>query len=126
MAHYAKVDKNVVVNVIVADASFFDDFVDTAPGEWIQTSYNTRAGVHYQDNEDGTRTPSPDQSKALRKNYANIGMIYDRERDAFYEKQPYPSWVLNEDSCLWEAPVSYPEDGNKYIWNETELQWKAI
>ena len=82
MAHYAKVRDGKVVQVIVAEEKFFDTFVDTSAGEWIQTSYNTRGGVH----ELGG-TP-------LRKNYAGIGYIYDRERDAFYAPQPFPSWTF--------------------------------
>lgn len=126
MAHFAKVDKGIVIDVIIADESFFEDFIDNTPGEWIQTSYNTFGGIHYTDTEDGQRVPSADQSKAFRKNYAGVGMIYDKQRDAFYPKQPYKSWVLNEDKCLWEAPVAYPDDGNIYIWDEENLNWKEL
>jgi hypothetical protein len=120
MGHYAKVNNGVVEQVIVAEADFFDNFVDTSPGQWIQTSYNTRGGVHYQPN---SNTPSEDQTKALRKNFAGIGFTYDATRDAFYAPQPYASWTLDEDSCLWEPPVVYPDDGNAYYWDEPTTSW---
>ena len=123
MAHYAKVRDSKVLKVLVAEADFFDSFVDNSPGEWIQTSYNTRGGVHYEPN---TNTPSGDQSKALRKNYAGVGWIYDTERDAFYEPQPFASWTLNESACRWDAPVAYPDDGNEYNWNESTKAWDAV
>ena len=116
MAHYAKVTDGKVTRVIVAEAEFFKTFVDDSPGDWIQTSYNTRGGIHYQPNSD---TPSSDQSKALRKNYAGIGWTYDSEKDAFYEPQPYASWTLNTTTCLWEAPTAKPTDGKPYKWDET-------
>ena len=121
MAHYAKVVDGIVTQVIVAEAEFFDTFVDTEPGKWVQTSYNTRGGVHYEPN---SNTPSNDQSKALRKNYAGIGWIYDFEKDAFYEQQPYPSWTLNESTCMWEAPSAKPNDGKEYYWDENSKSWK--
>jgi hypothetical protein len=114
MAHYAKVNNGLVEQVIVAEAEFFDTFVDSSPGQWIQTSYNTHGGVHAND-----ETP-------LRKNYAGVGMIYDAERDAFYAPQPYPSWTLNDDSCIWEAPTAYPTDGERYVWNESNTSWDAV
>ena len=120
MAHYAKVNYGIVEKVIVAEADFFNKFVDTSPGEWIKTSYNTRGGIHYQPN---SNTPSNDQSKALRKNYAGIGYQYDKTRDAFIPKKPFNSWILNEDTCLWEAPIAYPTDGQRYHWNETIKNW---
>ena len=126
MGHFAKVVDGTVVNVIVADPEFFDEFVDETPGQWLQTSYNTRGGVHYQSDR---VTPSEDQSKALRKNYAGIGGVYDPVRDAFYSPQPYPSWILNEDTCFWEAPVAMPPptgDGSIYTWNETEQGWDTV
>ena len=119
MAHYAKVTDGKVTRVIVAEAEFFKTFVDDSPGDWIQTSYNTRGGIHYQPNSD---TPSSDQSKALRKNYAGIGWTYDSEKDVFYAPQPYGSWTLNTTSYLWEAPISYPTDGKAYLWNESLYQ----
>ena len=123
MAHYAKVVDGIVTQVIVAEAEFFDTFVDNSPGEWIQTSYNTRGGIHYAPN---SNTPSSDQSKALRKNYAGIGFIYDRDKDAFYEPQPYASWTLNNTNCVWEPPTAKPTDGKSYKWNETSKSWEEI
>lgn len=114
MAHFAKVVDGKVSQVIVAEPEFFETFVDTSPGEWIQTSYNTRGGEHTQGG-----TP-------LRKNYAGIGFTYDRTRDAFIPPQPYASWVLNEDTCLWDAPVAYPEDGKTYSWNEATTSWVEV
>jgi len=117
MAHYAKVLDGVVVNVIVADPSFFDTFVDDSPGEWIQTSYNTKGNVHY--GEDG----QPDGGVALRKNFAGIGMTYDKDKDAFYEPQPTNgTWVLNEDTCLWERPLPKPDDVTWWAWDEDAYQ----
>jgi len=123
MGHYAKVQNGIVSQVIVAEAEFFDTFVDSSPGQWIQTSYNTRGGIHYQPN---SNTPSDDQTKALRKNYAGIGFTYDTAKDAFIPPQPFTSWTLNETTCLWEAPVAYPDDGNMYTWDETTTSWVLI
>ena len=94
MSHFAQIEDGVVTNVIAADQDFIDNHMD---GEWVQTSYNTRGGKHYapNSNEEDSGTP-------LRKNYAGIGMIYDSARDAFYVPQPYPSWTLDDDTCLWE------------------------
>jgi hypothetical protein len=123
MAHFAKVNNGIVEQVIVADPEFFDTFVDSSPGQWIQTSYNTRGGVHY--NPD-TNEPSADQSKALRKNYAGIGYSYDATRDAFIPPKPYASWVLDEQTCLWNAPVPYPTDGKRYQWDEATTSWVEV
>ena len=123
MAHFAKVNNGIVEQVIVAEPEFFETFVDSSPGQWIQTSYNTRGGVHYDPN---TNQPSADQSKALRKNYAGIGYSYDAQRDAFIPTKPYASWVLNEDTCLWDCPVAYPSDGGRYTWNEAAQSWDAV
>jgi len=123
MGHFAKVSNGIVTRVIVAEADFFNNFVDDSPGQWIQTSYNTRGGVHYKPN---TNEPSEDQSKALRKNYAGIGYTYDSTRDAFIPPQPFNSWTLNEDTCLWDSPVPYPEDGKLYKWNEEILNWEEV
>jgi hypothetical protein len=120
MAHYAKVNNTIVERVIVAEADFFDTFVDSSPGEWIQTSYNTIEGVHYQPN---SRDPSEDQSKAFRKNYAGVGYVFDTERDAFIPPKVYNSWVLNEDTCQWEPPIDYPDDGKRYMWDEETTGW---
>jgi len=125
MAHFAKVKNNIVQRVIVAEQEFIDSYVDGEVGVWIQTSYNTYGGVHYIPNSNPP-TPSEDQSKALRKNYAGVGWTYDSIRDAFYEPQPYPSWTLNETSCLWEAPTAKPDDENNYSWNETTTSWDLI
>ena len=113
MAHFAKVNNGVVVNVIVAEPEFFETFVDSSPGEWIQTSYNTHGGQH---RNGGT---------PLRKNYAGIGYSYDRSRDAFIPPNMYPSWTLNEDTCLWDAPTPMPTDG-VYTWNESTTSWVAV
>jgi len=123
MSHFAKVNNGIVEQVIVAEPEFFDTFVDSSPGQWIQTSYNTRGGVHYNPN---SNEPSEDQTKALRKNYAGIGYTYDAHRDAFIPPKPYASWVLNEDTCLWESPVPYPNDGEQYTWNEETQEWVVI
>jgi len=112
MAHYAKVVGGVVTRVIVADQDFIDNLVDTSPGEWIQTSYNTYGGEHLNGG-----TP-------LRKNYASVGYTYDAEKDAFYAPQPFPSWVLNETSCLWEPPTPIPDNENVYRWDEETKSWQ--
>jgi hypothetical protein len=111
MSHFAKVNNGIVVQVIVAEPEFFQTFVDSSPGEWIQTSYNTRAGVHLNGG-----TP-------LRKNYAGIGFTYDHTLDAFIPPKPYASWILNEDTCQWEPPVAYPSDDLKYLWDESTGSW---
>ena len=120
MASYAKVnDSGIVETVIVAEPEFFDTFVDDSPGKWIQTSYNTRGGVHY---EPDSNTPSSDQSKALRKNHAGIGYTYDETRDAFISPKPFPSWILDDTTCVWEPPISRPTDGKTYRWDDTLYQ----
>jgi hypothetical protein len=123
MSHFAIVDKDDFVAQVqritqeVIDTGLFGN-----PSAFIQTSYNTRGGIHYGD--DGL--PSPDQSKALRKNYAGIGFKYDRVRDAFIPPQDYPSWTLNESTCLWDAPTPMPTDGKPYRWHEPSLSWVEI
>ena len=119
MAHYAKVLEGIVETVIVAESEFFNNFVDDSPGKWIQTSYNTRGGVHYEPN---SNTPSSDQSKALRKNYAAVGYTYDKKRDAFIPPQQFPSWTLNDTTCLWDPPMPQPSDGKAYLWDESLYQ----
>ena len=114
MSHFAKVNNGIVVQVIVAEPEFFNTFVDTSPGQWIQTSYNTHGGVH-------TLGGTP-----LRKNYAGIGYTYDSQRDAFIPPKPFASWVLNEDTCLWDAPVAMPDDGKVYTWNEDTQAWVEV
>lgn len=123
MGHFAKVEGDVVTSVIVAEPEFFKTFVDNSAGQWIQTSYNTRCGIHY---DPETGEPSEDQSKALRKNFAGIGFTYDRERDAFIPPKPFKSWLLNETTCQWVAPVQKPVDGNEYVWDEESLSWSMI
>jgi hypothetical protein len=110
MSHFAKVVNGIVTQVIVAEPEFFNTFVDSSPGEWIQTSYNTRGGQH-------------PEGKPLRKNYAGIGFTYDLKRDAFIPPKPYSTWVLNEETCQWESPVEYPNDGKEYIWNDEQVNW---
>lgn len=123
MGHYAKVLNGTVIQVIVAEPEFFNDFVDTSPGEWLQTSYNTRGGKYYQP---GSTELHPDQSKAFRKNFAGVGFTYDPQRDAFIPPKQYPSWTLNEDTCHWEPPKAYPQDGKPYTWNEGQQDWVEI
>ena len=130
MAHFAKVNEHGIVDkVLVAEQEYIDTYIDDTPGWMIQTSYNTYGGVHYTQSPDGTRIPSEDQSKALRKNYAGIGFTYDFERDAFIPPKPYPSWSLNEDTCLWEPPIPCPEgwidETHRYfhLWNEETGSW---
>ena len=124
MAHYAKVVNGLVTTVIVAEAEFFDKFVDSSPGEWIQTSYNTRAGVHY--GPDG----QPDGKPALRKNYACIGYYYDETRDAFIPRSGGPNWILNEEKCVYEPPIPMPDcppDADYvYIWEDPLQEWLQV
>lgn len=113
MGHFAKVLDGKVTQVIVAEPEFFDTFVDTSPGTWLATSYNTFGNKHLKGG-----TP-------LRGNYAGIGYTYDAQKDVFYAPQPFASWNLNDD-YLWEAPILMPDDGKSYIWNETNQSWKEI
>lgn len=110
MSHFAKVVNGTVTKIIVAEPEFFSTFTDDSPGQWIQTSYNTRSGHH-------------PELRPLRKNYAGIGYTYDADRDAFIPPKPYASWILNEDTCLWDPPVAMPEDGKAYVWHEQTTQW---
>ena len=121
MAHFAQIDENnVVLQVLVIDQDVIDTGHFGDPASWIQTSYNTRGGVHYgPDNQ-------PDGGIALRKNYAGIGYIYDPTRDAFYAPQPYPSWTLDEDTCRWQPPVPFPTDGKNYAWDEATISWVEV
>ena len=120
MGHFAKVVDGKVTQVIVAEPEFFDTFVDSSPGTWLQTSYNTRGNVHY--GADG----EPDGGVALRGNYAGIGFSYDQANDVFIAPQPYLSWILNETNWTWEAPVAMPETGGPYQWDEATTSWVAI
>lgn len=121
MAHFAKLDENNVVVFVTVGRDEDDgkeaELTARTGDVYKQTSYNTRGGIHYQ--ADGT--PSADQSKAFRKNYAGVGFIYDPLRNAFIAPQPFSSWILNEQTCLWEAPVPRPE--GLYIWDEETCQW---
>jgi hypothetical protein len=129
MASFAKIGLNSkvievlsVANEVLHDANGVEqeaigiDFLTKLTGYpvWVQTSYNTHGGVH---DKDGI---------PLRKNHAGIGMTYDEDRDAFIAKKPFNSWILNEDTCLWEAPVAYPTDDGRYTWNETNQTWDLI
>lgn len=113
MSHFAKVLDGIVIQVIVAEPEFFTTFIDTSPGQWIQTSYNTYGGQH-------------PEGRPLRKNYAGIGYTYDATRDAFIPPKPYASWTLDEETCLWNPPTPYPNDGNPYAWDESTLTWTAL
>ena len=127
MSHFAKLDENNIVTFVTVgrqeDDGLEAELTARTGDVYKQTSYNTRGGVHYNPE---TGLPSEDQTKALRFNYAGIGFTYDEGRDAFIPPQPYPSWILNEDTCLWEAPVAYPEDGNAYTWDEESGAWVVV
>ena len=132
MAHFAKLDANNVVVFVTVGRQEDDgreaELTARTGDVYKQTSYNTRGGVHYQ--ADGT--PSADQSKAFRKNYAGLGYTYDAGRDAFIPPKPYNSWVLNETTCLWESPVPYPtdigtpENPKRYTWDEDTTSWVLV
>jgi hypothetical protein len=110
MSHFAKIQNNIVTEVIVAE----QEYIDILPGQWVQTSYNTRGGVH---SLGGT---------PLRKNYAAAGYTYDSVKDAFIPPKPYASWTLNTTTCLWEPPTSAPvEEGKYYVWNEESQDWTS-
>ena len=114
MGHFAKVVDGKVTQVIVAEQEFFNTFVDTSPGTWIQTSYNTIGGQHTQGG-----TP-------LRGNYAGIGYIYDHTNDVFYAPQPYASWTISAPTWTWTAPTPMPTDGKFYKWDEPTLAWIEV
>lgn len=120
MAHYAKVVNGYVTQVIVAEPEFIASFQDPEPGDWVETDFYSLGNVHF--GQDG----QPDGGVALRKNYAGIGYYYDRKRDAFVPPKPFASWVLNEDTCLWDAPVPYPDDGKRYKWDEETVNWIEV
>ena len=159
MSHFAKIDKdNIVTQVIVAE----QDYINSIEGKWIQTSYNTRGGVHhcggieyetepveakdavtglddevispaveaveavYVEGKSPEDVDKPDGGVALRKNYAGIGYTYDEDLDAFHAPKPFASWILNEDNCLWYAPVAKPGDGKNYSWDEDSLAWVEV
>lgn len=112
MSHFAKIDENnIVTQVIVVEQDVLDTGLFGEPNSWIQTSYNTYGGVHLLGG-----TP-------LRKNYAGIGFKYDSNKDAFLPPQPFASWVLDDETCLWQAPTVMPSDGKLYRWDEETLSW---
>jgi hypothetical protein len=125
MSYFAKVPqitdgKGLVDETIRADQAFIDTGLVGDPFVWIQTSYNTRGGIYYLPD---SNTPDPDQSKALRANYAGIGYTYDQVNDVFYAPQPYPSWVISAPTWLWQAPIPYPSAPGSYYWDEATLSW---
>jgi hypothetical protein len=118
MGHFAKVENGIVTQVIVAEQDFINSgAVGTG---WIQTSYNTRGGIHY--GQDG----QPDGGVALRGNYAGIDYTYDATNDVFYAPKPYPSWTISAPTWIWQAPTPYPNDENRYEWNEETISWVQI
>jgi hypothetical protein len=110
MSHFAKVLDGKVIQVIVAEPEFFNTFVDTSAGTWLQTSYNTHGNQH-------------PENRPLRGNFAGIGYSYDHLNDVFYEPQPFPSWTLNTSTWLWEAPTPHPADDKFYRWDEATTSW---
>lgn len=113
MAHFAKVEDGIVTEVLVIEQDVIDTGAFGDPALWVQTSYNTYGGQH-------------PEGRPLRKNYAGVGFIYDAERDAFIAPQPFASWTLDEDTCLWDAPTAYPDDGKIYTWDEATLAWVEV
>lgn len=119
MAHFAEIDENsIVIRVLVTNNNLPNEGLNwlesTLGGKWIKTSYNTAGGIHTLGGE------------PLRKNFAGIGFTYDQQRDAFIPPQLYPSWILNEQTCLWEAPLPYPSDGKDYAWDENQINWVEV
>ena len=113
MSHFAKVENGTVTQVIVIEQDVLNLGHWGDPAGWVQTSYNTHGGVH-------TNGGTP-----VRKNFAGIGYTYDSERDAFYAPQPFASWILDEDTCVWQAPVERPTEGN-HVWDEETVAWVAV
>lgn len=113
MSHFAKVEDGIVTEVLVIEQDVIDTGLFGDPVLFVQTSYNTRGGQH-------------PEGRPLRKNFAGVGFTYDAERDAFIPPQPFSSWSLNEETCLWDAPVPYPTDGKYYRWDEDALAWAEI
>jgi hypothetical protein len=111
MAHFAKIENGLVTQVIVAEQDFINTLAN--PSSWIQTSYNTCGNQH-------------PENRPLRGNYAGVGYVYDKVNDVFYTPQPYPSWVLNQSTWLWEAPMPYPQDNKNYQWDETTTSWVEL
>jgi hypothetical protein len=114
MGHFAKVVDGKVTQVIVAEPDFFDTFVDSSAGTWLQTSYNTHGGQH------------TNGGIALRGNYAGIGYTYDATNDVFYAPQPFASWTISAPAWTWEAPTPMPTDGKFYKWDEPTLSWVEV
>ena len=121
MSHFAEIKDGIVQRVIVIEQNVLDSGNWGDPNNWIQTSYNTRGGIHYAPNSN-----TPDGGVALRKNYAGKGYTYDQTRDAFIAPQPFPSWLLDEDTCLWDAPIPRPDDGKMYRWDEDTTSWVEV
>ena len=113
MAHFAKVENGVVTQVIVIDQETLNTGLWGDPAMWVQTSYNTKGGQH-------------PEGRPLRKNFAGIGYTYDAQRDAFIPPKPYNSWLLDEATCLWNAPVAMPTDGKMYTWDEATTSWVEV
>ena len=111
MAHFAKVENGVVTQVIVIEQDVLNTGNWGDPASWVQTSYNTQGGVHSQG------------GNPLRKNFAGVGFTYDSQRDAFIPPKSFASWVLNENTCLWDAPIAMPTDGKRYMWRESTTSW---
>ena len=119
MSHFAEINNDgIVQNVIVAEQDFIDSGTVGDSSNWIQTSYNTRGGIHYAPNSN-----EPDSGIALRKNYAGIGYTYDKIKDAFMAPQPFPSWLLDDETFQWNAPTPTPNDGKMYDWDEPTTSW---
>jgi hypothetical protein len=127
MSHFAKLDQNNIVIFVTVGRQEDDgkekELSERTGDTYKQTSYNTRNGIHY--NAEANE-PSLDQSKAFRKNFASVGYTYDKDRDAFIPPQPYSSWTLNEQTCNWDSPVPYPNDGSIYSWNEGTQVWDKV
>jgi hypothetical protein len=130
MAHFAEIDTNTVLRVLVVHNDYEHQgqefLADTLGfgGTWIQTSYNTRGGIHY-----GPDGHTPDGGVALRGNYAGVGYIYDPDLDAFYQPAPFPSWELNTTTYTWEAPTAYPGvpyEAPFYEWDEATTSWVEV
>ena len=113
MAHFAKVENGIVTQVIVIDQETLNTGLWGDPASWVQTSYNTQGGKH-------------PEGRPLRKNFAGIGYTYDAQRDAFIPPKPFNSWVLDEATCLWNAPTPMPTDGKMYTWDEDTTSWKEV
>jgi hypothetical protein len=127
VSHFAKLDENNVVTFVTVgrqeDDGLEEELIARTGDVYRQTSYNTRGGVHYNPE---TGEPSDDQTKALRFNYAGIGFTFDEDRDAFIPPKPFESWVLDEATCLWVAPLPYPDDEGTYTWNEELYVWEFV